>query len=148
MTLYCPFDKEVITRQDTVKGYEHEKDPYGLPTCQWICSRKQGCRFSNSARTSGSDPESHAHALASRQALSLNTEALSRGGHKGIATAQANRDIRLAPQTMLQTCVEGMSMVKSVALEAWLHVDSNECMDIYWRCLVCSAEAVKLPADM
>lgn len=28
MQFYCPFDKEVITRQDTVKGYEHEKDQF------------------------------------------------------------------------------------------------------------------------
>jgi DNA end-binding protein Ku len=28
MQLYCPFDKEVISRRDTVKGYEHQKDQF------------------------------------------------------------------------------------------------------------------------
>jgi DNA end-binding protein Ku len=28
MQLYCPFDKEVVTRRDTVKGYEHAKDQF------------------------------------------------------------------------------------------------------------------------
>src|ERR1700722_179649 len=28
MQLYCPFDKEIVTRRDTVKGYEHQKDQF------------------------------------------------------------------------------------------------------------------------
>lgn len=28
MQLYCPFDKEIVTRRDTVKGYEHAKDQF------------------------------------------------------------------------------------------------------------------------
>jgi DNA end-binding protein Ku len=28
MQLYCPFDKEVVQRRDTVKGYEHQKDQF------------------------------------------------------------------------------------------------------------------------
>jgi DNA end-binding protein Ku len=28
MQLYCPFDKEVVSRRDTVKGYEHTKDQF------------------------------------------------------------------------------------------------------------------------
>jgi DNA end-binding protein Ku len=28
MQYYCPFDKEVITRQDVIKGYEHDKDQF------------------------------------------------------------------------------------------------------------------------
>src|ERR1700693_1757573 len=28
MQLYCPFDKEVVSRRDTVKGYEHAKDQF------------------------------------------------------------------------------------------------------------------------
>lgn len=28
MQLYCPFDKEIVQRRDTVKGYEHEKDQF------------------------------------------------------------------------------------------------------------------------
>ncbi len=28
MQLYCPFDKEVVHRRDTVKGYEHQKDQF------------------------------------------------------------------------------------------------------------------------
>jgi DNA end-binding protein Ku len=28
MQLYCPLDKEVVTRRDTVKGYEHQKDQF------------------------------------------------------------------------------------------------------------------------
>src|SRR5271169_4099416 len=28
MQLYCPFDKEIVTRRDTVKGFEHQKDQF------------------------------------------------------------------------------------------------------------------------
>jgi DNA end-binding protein Ku len=28
MQLYCPFDKEVVQRRDTVKGFEHQKDHF------------------------------------------------------------------------------------------------------------------------
>jgi DNA end-binding protein Ku len=28
MQLYCPFDKEVVSRRDTVKGYEHQQDAF------------------------------------------------------------------------------------------------------------------------
>src|SRR4051794_31701329 len=28
MQLYCPSEKEVVSRRDTVKGYEHQKDQF------------------------------------------------------------------------------------------------------------------------
>src|SRR5690349_24435797 len=28
MQFYCPTDKEIVTRRDTVKGYEHAKDQF------------------------------------------------------------------------------------------------------------------------
>jgi hypothetical protein len=85
--------------------YEFQDDPFGLEMEQWFVSLRANRRISNSARTSGSDPESHARAMESRAALSRNKPALSLGGHK---TSELLRERKREREQNLNMLLDGI----------------------------------------
>ncbi|KAJ6541843.1 hypothetical protein B0H19DRAFT_1268790 [Mycena capillaripes] len=119
--------------------YEYKDDPFGADMRLWFLTMKQNLRISNSARTSGSTPESHARAMESRAALSRNKEALSLGGHMTTALLLERKRAREDIRQMILTCIQQLGEWRTCT--GGVQPKTGSCLAEAWRwgtCPLCS----------